>query len=311
MKITVTEADAGQRLDKLLVTHAPGLGRAGAKRLFSAGKVRLVPAGRDRAVRADKGDVAAAGDVLEIDVDEGASTSAVPDPDAPLTLALERDDLVIVDKPAGQPSAPLELGERGTVANALAARFPEMAGVGFSPREPGLCHRLDNDTSGLLLAARTAAAFAILRAALQEGRLDKRYLLVCPAPGLPESGTIDIPLAPHPKDRRRVYPCVHPRDVARYAPRPAVTDYRVLRVAGPHALVEARAPKAARHQIRAHFAALGHPLLGDRLYGGADVPGLARHALHAHHLAFTGAPGLPAFHVESPLPPDLAALLSG
>src|SRR6185436_7346363 len=102
-------------------------------------------------------------------------------------------------------------------------------------------------TSGLLIAARTARAFETLTAALKEGRLDKRYLVICAAKDLPESGTIDIPLAPHPKDRRRVYPCVHPRDVARYEPRPASTSYSVVRTKGDFALVEARAPKALRH----------------------------------------------------------------
>src|SRR5262249_21010863 len=152
--------------------------------------------------------------------------------------------------------------------------------------------------------------------ALKEGRLDKRYLVICAAADLPEAGAIDIPLAPHPKDRRRVYPCVHPRDVARYAPRPASTVYKKLREHDGLALVEVRAPKAARHQIGAHFAATGHPLLGDLLYGGAPIGAApppegeapARHALHAHLLVYKGERDVPAFTAESPLPPDLAAL---
>jgi 23S rRNA pseudouridine1911/1915/1917 synthase len=155
-----------------------------------------------------------------------------------------------------------------------------------------------------------------LTRALKEARLDKRYLVVCAAADLPESGTIDIPLAPHPKDKRRVYACVHPRDVARLAPRPATTTYAVLREHGPWALVEVKAAKAARHQIRVHFAAIGHPLAGDLLYGGEPLPGAAstegegqRHALHAHHITWKGDATVPAFTVESPLPADLAALV--
>ncbi len=316
MKITITDAQAGTRIDKLLVQAVPGLGRAGAKRLFEKGLVRLQTGGEGRARVASKGDVATAGDVLEVDIEvSNEGGAAVPDPEAPLTIVLERPDLLVAEKPAGQPTAPLNPGERGTLANALLARYPELAGIGFSPREPGLCHRLDTGTSGLVLAARTEQAFVTLSTALKEARLDKRYLVICSAADLPESGTIDFPLAPHPKDRRRVYPCIHPRDVVRYAPRPATTTYEKLREHEGLALVEVRAPKAARHQIRAHFAAIEHPLLGDTLYGGAPLPGTPegeespRHALHAHLIVWKGDKTVPAFTAESPLPPDLARFL--
>jgi len=215
---------------------------------------------------------------VELEVEGGAAGGAVADPEAPLVVVLETPEVIVLEKPAGQPSAPLEPGERGTLANALLARYPECGSIGFSPREPGLCHRLDTETSGLLLAARTREAFEVLTRAIKEERLDKRYLLICAAKDLPETGVIEVPLAPHPKDRRRVYACVHPRDVERYAPRPARTAYKVLRVRGAWALVEARAGKAMRHQIRAHFAAIDHPLAGDVLYGGPSVEGLSRHA---------------------------------
>lgn len=308
-KFEVSDGDAGSRLDKLVVARIEGLGRSAAKRLFDEGHVRVTPAGMDRPRKAAKGDVAAMGDVIEVDFDEDAAAGAVPDPDAPLTVVLERPDLIVVDKPAGQPSAPLDPGERGTLANAVLARYPEVATIGFSPREPGLVHRLDTETSGLLLVARTAAAFDTLSRALKDGRLDKRYHLLCQGGDLPESGTIEIPLAPHPKDRRRVYPCVHPRDVARYSPRPAVTEYTRKRACGDLWLVEARAAKASRHQLRAHFAAIGHPLAGDALYGGPEVKGLTRHALHAASIVWTGDAVVPAFHVISPLPEDMSRVV--
>lgn len=310
MKITVTQAQSGLRLDKFLVQNLPGLGRAAAKRLFEKGRVRVFTEGSERGRKASKGDVVAAGEIIDIELSaEELSASALPDPDAPLKVVLERPDLLVLEKPAGQPSAPLSAGERGTLANALLARYPEVEEIGFSPREPGLCHRLDTDTSGLLLAARTQQAFEVLSTALKEGRLDKRYRLVCEARDLPEEGSIEIPLAPHPKDRRRVYPCIHPRDVARYAPRPAHTSYKVLRVHGDLALVEVKAPKALRHQIRAHFAAIEHPLVGDLLYGGRAVEGLTRHALHACSIVWGGDSAVPAFHVVSPLPADICALV--
>ena len=308
MKLTITAEQVGARLDKLLVELVPGLGRAGAKRLFADGKVRVASAEGKRPRRASKGDVAAEGEVVEVELDE-ASDRALPDPEAPLTVLLETAEVIVLDKPAGQPTAPLGPKERGTLANALVARYPEVAEFGFSPREPGICHRLDTDTSGVVLAARTAQAFAVLTRALKEGRLDKRYLLICNARDLPESGSIEIPLAPHPKDRRRVYACAHPRDVERLSPRPATTAYQMLREHEGWALVEARAPKAARHQIRAHFAAIGHPLAGDALYGGPEVPGLGRHALHAHYLGWPGDAQVPALVVRSPLPDDMAFLV--
>lgn len=310
IKIAVNEEQAGVRLDKLLLQAVPALGRAGAKRLFEDGKVRVHDAGAERGRRVSKGDVAKAGDVVSIDVaPEAQSQAAAPDAALPLVVVFETDKVLVFDKPPGQPSAPLEPGETGTLANGLVARYPECAGIGFSPREPGLCHRLDTETSGLVMAARTKAAFDVLTKAIKEERIDKRYLLVCAAEDLPESGTIEIPLAPHPKDRRRVLACMHPRDVVRNAPRPARTTYVKLSEHGGYALVEARAGKAMRHQIRAHFAALGHPLVGDTLYGGQTVEGLSRHALHASLISWGGDAVVPAFTVKSPLPKDIGAIV--
>jgi 23S rRNA pseudouridine1911/1915/1917 synthase len=307
MRIDLGSDDAGSRLDKLLCTKVPGLGRAAVKRLFAQGRVRVTTETGGRR-RAAKGDVAVAGWVVEIDVEPG-DAGALADPEAPLTVVLETERMLVLDKPAGQPTAPLEPGEKGALANALVARFPDVKSCGFSPREPGLCHRLDTDTSGLVLAARDPDAFATLTGALKDGRLDKRYLLVVKAEGLPDEGTIDIPLAPHPKDRRRVLPCIHPRDVHRYAPRPASTTYRKISEKDGLALVEARAPKALRHQIRAHFAAIDHPLIGDVLYGGDATSGITRQALHACRITWGGDATVPAFDIVSPLPDDIARLV--
>jgi 23S rRNA pseudouridine1911/1915/1917 synthase len=141
------------------------------------------------------------------------------------------------------------------------------------------------------------------------------YTLICAEEGLADQGTIAFPIANHPKDQRRVYACIHPRDVMRYAPRPASTEYRVVSRHGKWARVEVAVNRAIRHQIRVHFAAIDHPLAGDVLYGGEEIAGLGRHALHASRVAFAPAPenadeaGL-AFDVESPLPEELERLLS-
>jgi 23S rRNA pseudouridine1911/1915/1917 synthase len=275
------------------------------KKAIEAGEIRV------NARSVPKGGVVKAGDVVAFDdaAVQAGEAPCVPEPEAPLVVRHETPKVLVVEKPAGQPTAPLRPDEKGTLANAVVGRFPELAGVGYSPREPGIVHRLDTETSGLVVVARTKEGFEALRAALQGERLTKEYALICAAEGLPDSGTIEIPIANHPKDKRRVYPCVHPRDVMRYAPRTATTRYVVEKRVGPWALVRAEAPRAIRHQLRAHFSAIEHPLAGDVLYGGDPI--IPRQALHAGRVAFDGGgdPEL-AFDVRSDLPADIAALLS-
>jgi len=307
-ELPVPENLDGARLDKVIAQLLPELSRARARRAIDLGAVRVN--GR----RLPKGGTVASGDLVRIDISQVADTPAVPTPGAPLHVLLEMASVVVVDKPAGQPTAPLRPGETGTLVNALLGRYPELIPeggvvIGHSAREPGVIHRLDTETSGAVVVARTVPAFETLKAALREGQLGKRYLLVCASEGLPDEGTIEFPLANHPKDQRRVYACIHPRDVMRYEPRPAVTGYRVLKRAGNWALVEASASKALRHQIRAHFAAIEHPLAGDELYGGPVIRALGRHALHASHVAWAGGGGVEAFSVDVPLPKEMAALL--
>jgi 23S rRNA pseudouridine1911/1915/1917 synthase len=309
VEVTVTEELGGARLDKAIVTLVEGASRARVKRAIDSGEVRVN--GRVLA----KGGVVKAGDVIALDevAVRSAEGGAVAEPSAPLTIRHESASVIVADKPAGQPTVPQRPEEVGTLANALVGRFPELAGVGYSPREPGVVHRLDTDTSGLVVVARTAAAFDVLRDALQNERMTKEYLLVCKSEGLPDDGTIEHPIANHPKDKKRVYPCIHPRDVMRYAPRPALTRFTVVRRSGEWALVRATAPRAVRHQLRAHFASIGHPLAGDALYGEeAASKVLERHALHASRVAFDGGGDATlAFDVSSDLPADMSALLDG
>lgn len=304
---TVPETLDGARLDKAIVTLFDGASRARVKRAIDERAVRV----NGRVV--PKGGLVATGDVIEADEDLVRSGDApcIADPSATLVVAFESPSVLVVDKPAGQPTAPLKADEKGTLANALVGHHPELAPIGYSAREPGIVHRLDTDTSGLVVVARSAEAFETLRSALQNEKIKKEYLLICLEDGLPDEGTIEHPIANHPKDKRRVYPCIHPRDVMRYAPRPAATQYRVERRVGKWAFVRASAARAVRHQLRAHFAAIEHPLAGDALYGGPDVPGLSRHALHAGHVSFDGdGDASLAFDVTAELPADMAALLA-
>lgn len=320
--LTVPDTLEGARLDKALTVLAE-VSRSGAKALLETG-VRV------NGKRAVKGSVVHAGDVLELASDgEETDPTAQPDPDIELDVRLETDQIVVLHKPPRLASAPLRGGELGTLANGIVAKYPETASAGADPREPGLVHRLDTDTSGLVIVARTKAAMDEMRDALRHGKIEKRYLaIVAPGAGagrassvttreddgaLADVGTIDYGIAPHPKDKRRVFACVHPRDVARLKPRDARTDYKVLKrweVDGmPRMLVEATASRALRHQIRVHFAAVGAPLVGDGLYGGPSAPDLARHALHASRVRYPGGAVVQPFVVEDPLPDDLAALV--
>jgi 23S rRNA pseudouridine1911/1915/1917 synthase len=304
-RFKVTPELAGARVDKAVLQLVPGLSRARVKKAIEERAVRVN--GRVLA----KGALVAAGDEITISGAHAvpASAPAAPTPDAPLVVRFESATVLVVDKAPGIPTAPLRGGETGTLANALVGHYPELAGIGHSPREPGLVHRLDTETSGLLVVARTAAAFDVLAEALNEHRIEKRYLLVCTEEGLADDGSIEFPITNHPKDKRRVYACIHPRDVMRYEPRPASTKFSVVRRVGKWALVEVTIARALRHQIRVHFAAIEHPLAGDTLYGGAEVEGLARHALHASHVASPGGDGVEAFEASSPLPDDMAALV--
>jgi len=309
-ELVVPDSLAGARLDKAIAELLPELSRARVKRAIDLGGVRV------NGSRSSKGAAVAAGDRVRIDISQVADAPAVATPGAPLRVVFENDQLAIIDKPAGQPTAPLRPAEQGTLVNAILGRYPDLVPregrtVGHSIREPGIIHRLDTETSGAIVVALTPASFETLKLALKEGRLEKRYLLVCAQQGLPDEGTIEFPLANHPKDQRRVYACNHPRDVMRYQPRSAVTRYRVVSRQGTWALVEASVSKALRHQIRAHFAAIGHPLAGDELYGGPIVRALNGHALHASRVAYAGGGGVDAFDVSVPLPKDMSSLLDG
>lgn len=300
VSFVVEPTEAGQRLDKVVISRVPGLGRRRATELFARGRVSVE--GR----RAQKGDPARPGERVVVEL--GGPDHARPDPEAPLSIVLETADYVIADKPSGQPSAPLSGEETGTLANALVARYPEMAEIGFSRREPGLIHRLDTETSGLIIAARSPTAFERLRQALARGEIDKRYLAVVASEGLPDTGSIEHPLAQDRRHPERVVVCAN--EDFRGARR-AVTRYRVLERAARFALLEISAPRAFRHQVRAHLASIGHPIAGDLVYGGPEVAGLGRrHALHASHLAWPGDATLAGFDLDCPLPEELRAALA-
>jgi 23S rRNA pseudouridine1911/1915/1917 synthase len=256
----------------VLARRVPELSRARAKRLIEEGVVRVD--GR----RVKKSYTVSVGDRVTLGSLPGpVDFYAAPDPDLSLDVLVENVGYVVVAKPAGVPSHPLKEGEVGTLAGALVAHYPEMRDVGYSKREPGILHRLDNDTSGVMLAARDQATFDALRQQLEAGEIEKRYLARCQ--GIVRAPLIiDTPIANDPRDSRKVRVCTDPREIKRLRAQPATTEVLTSTPAEHGSLIEVRANNARRHQIRAHLASIGHPLLGDALYGG---PSPGRHLLHA------------------------------
>ena len=297
-EFTVPASQDNARVD-LVVKDALGLSRADIKKLFDEARVRV-----DGRV-AKKGLSVRAGQSVRVAVPEAQPRAAVADASFELEILHADEALVFANKPAHRPSHPLRPGETGTVANALVARFPELAEASEDPREGGLCHRLDVETSGVIVAARTRAAWTALREAFgQRGGVDKRYWALVSGP-LADDGEIDLPLRHHPRhpDRVEADPSGAPGS------REAVSEFRVLSRAGEFSLVEVKILTGVLHQVRAHLAAVGAPLVGDDLYGGRAWPGLDRFFLHARSLTVphpvTGAPTT----ATAPLPPELHRVL--
>ena len=295
---------AAGRLDRA-VADALGVGRAAVKQAFLLGRVRA--GGR----RARGSDPATPGLLVTLEL-EGKAGAPVPDAGDPLRVLAGSPRWLVADKPAGVATHPLRAGETGTLANAVAAEYPECAGASPDPREGGAVHRLDADTSGCALFARDREAWEHLRGQFAARAVEKVYLaLACGR--LSAGGACSVPLAqrggksiPVPDDGRGDRP---PSRAG--TPRPAETRFEVARAFARHTLLEVRIPTGAMHQIRAHLAFLGHPVAGDLDYGGAAaaLPGLDRHFLHAWKLGFERPEG-GRVEVQSPLPPELARVLA-
>lgn len=306
---TVGAEHVGKRLDRFLVDTIPELSRARVKEMIAAGQVRVN--GR----RARKGDAVSEGDTVQLLAPPPPRDfTPLAEPELPLVVRHEDDFVVVVEKPAGMPTHPLRPDETGTVANAIVARYPETMNIGFARREPGLLHRLDTDTSGLLIVARLPEAFEKLRAASRQGKIVKHYIALVEGEVVAE-GRVDYPLVPHRKDPKRVE-AVTPNVRLRAGTRihPAHTRYRPVRVfrhpemPWTYSLLEVEVHVAFRHQVRVHLATIGHPLVGDALYRGPVPPpelGLSRHFLHASKVVFPHPRTGEETVVRSPLPEDL------
>lgn len=297
----MAEPESGWRLDAWLAA-ALGASRAEVRRELARGSVTVE--GRPVGLRA-KGTTVAAGTTVEVaSFEPPAERAPEPEPDAPLVLLASGPGWVAVDKPAGQPVHPLEPGERGTVLNALVARHPEILGVGEGGLRSGVVHRLDVDTSGVLLFATDEPRFEALRRAFRRHRVRKTYRAVVEG-RLEGEGELELHLAVarHRPARVRVVPPDDPAHGRRS--RRTRLSWTALAALPDATLVEVRPVTGFLHQIRVSLAHLGHPVVGDAAYGARPTPLADRHLLHAARVAHADV------DVSSPDPPELARALGG
>jgi 23S rRNA pseudouridine1911/1915/1917 synthase len=295
--IAVAAADSKQRLDRYLAMQAKWGTRSQVRRLIAEGCVRLD--GRP----AKAGAVLRTGQVISIagrprPVPEGVVAEPIP-----LDVLHEDDWLLVINKPAGLVVHPAPGHWSGTLVSALLHRW-QGAPAGLDPRRPGLVHRLDKDTSGVLVVAKDAETLADLAAQFKNREVEKQYLALVWGRPRPLRGTIDEPIGRNPVHRKRM--------AVRRAGRAAQTRYEVVESVDGMTLVRLWPRTGRTHQLRVHLASIGHPIVGDAVYGRGRKRGtpvsVARQALHAEQLAFRHPHSGDRLRFRAPWPPDLAAL---
>jgi 23S rRNA pseudouridine1911/1915/1917 synthase len=291
LRFAVADEQAGSRLDRALASRSEIGTRSLAEQLVGSGAVTVDGTVRAKSHRLEHGSVV----VVELPVREAGLVSE------PVTveLAYEDEHLVVVDKPAGITMHP----GAGTTAGTLAAQLVTLGAVGGAdPDRPGIVHRLDRDTSGLLVVARSADAFSALQEAIRRREVERRYLGLVKGRPRSRTGRIDAPIGRDRRDPTK-------RSLDTDEPRDAVTWFEVVETLPEHTLLDVRLETGRTHQIRVHLAAIDLPVSGDPSYGVKDDLGLERQFLHAHRLSFVHPVTHGELDLESPLPEDLVAAL--
>jgi 23S rRNA pseudouridine1911/1915/1917 synthase len=296
------EADESRiRLDKFLVGRLPDLSRSAVQRQIEDGQVTV----NGESVRPSF--KVSHGDQIVVILPEHRGDELRPEP-IPLDIVYEDQTLLVINKPAGMVVHPAPGHPGGTLVNALLAYSPELAATGS--QRPGIVHRLDRDTSGVILVARTEKGRRELQRQFKDRTVDKAYLTLVHGHLQPAWGRVEAPLGRDPHHRQRMAVLAGGRE--------AVTEYHVLQtfahqlgpVAGDYSLVEAQPVTGRTHQIRVHFASIGHPVVGDGVYGRrkCSLP-VSRQFLHAQRIAFLHPRAGKHMVLEAPLPEDLANVL--
>ncbi len=295
--LQITAEESGERIDALLARIVPDLSRSAAQRLLEERRVTL------RGEPVKKNYSCSAGDCFELFLPPTEEIPLVPQ-DIPLDVVFEDRDVIVVNKPRGLVVHPAPGHPDGTLVNALLFHCGDsLSGIGGEKR-PGIVHRIDKDTSGLLIVAKNDFAHQALSAQLADRSLSRVYEAVVRGSFREDAGTVDRPIGRHPADRKRMA-------VTDKNSRPAVTHWEVLARYKGYTHVRCRLETGRTHQIRVHMASLGHPLLGDAVYGApSPEKGLEGQCLHARELKFihprTGEP----VHLETPLPAYFQEVLS-
>ena len=293
--LTAGPEAAGERLDSFLTARLPGLTRSAAARLIETGQVLVDGKPARKSARL------AGGETVEVTLPDPEPADALPQ-DIPLDVVYEDDDVIVVNKPSGLVVHPAPGHPDGTLVNALLHHCGgSLSGVGGELR-PGIVHRIDRDTSGLIIAAKNDAAHQALAAQLADHTLARTYEAVAAGSFREDAGTVDAPIGRCLSDRKKM--AVVPNG------KRAVTHWEVLERFPGYTYVRCRLETGRTHQIRVHMAHLGHPIYGDTVYGGKKpVPGLQGQCLHAVELRFlhprTGEP----VTLSCPLPPEFQARL--
>ncbi len=295
--LSVTAEESGERIDALLARTVPGLSRNAAQRLLEDGLVLQNGKPMRKSARC------LAGDVFSVTLPPAEDLPLIPQA-IPLDVVYEDEDLLVVNKARGMVVHPAPGHPDGTLVNALLWHCGDsLSGIGGEKR-PGIVHRIDKDTSGLLMVAKNDFAHQALSAQLADKSLSRIYEGVVRGRLREECGTVDRPIGRHPVDRKRM--AVNVRDG-----RPAVTHWEVLTRYESYTLVRCRLETGRTHQIRVHMASIGHPLLGDGVYG-APCPekGLEGQCLHARELCFIHPRSGEKIHLYTELPPWFREVLS-
>ena len=293
--LRASEESKNQRLDAFLASSLDGLTRSQATRLIESGEVAV----NGRAV--SKSYKLAGGEDVAVTLPEPEPVEAVPQ-DIPLDVVYEDADVIVVNKPSGMVVHPAPGHPDGTLVNALLYHCAgTLSGIGGALR-PGIVHRIDRDTSGLIIAAKNDAAHQYLSAQLADHTLARTYECIVVGKLREDRGTVDAPIARHPTDRKRMAVVAGGRE--------AVTHWEVIARYPGYTHVRCRLETGRTHQIRVHMAYIGHPILGDTVYGAKkEVPGLTGQCLHAVGLRFLHPRTHEVVELSCPLPDEFARML--